>query len=258
MATSDSAPKNVFLTVPLREKVVVHPMALTKQVNDVVLQRLEAKFEGLCSHHGYIRGGSIKVTGISPGQVRSFTLNGDVEYTVDFVADVCNPCKGSLLHARVVNINRFGALAEVYIDNDDSGLNRSPVMEIVIPRIQVAEVSKEPVDESARIDGLHIGTMCTIVVLGKRFQLNDRKLSVLGRLATDDEAAQYQLRLDSEPGGCGALDDCSDADDADDLGASDESSEEDGEEEEENACAADFSDEFAEDTASEDSYNEED
>lgn len=235
-----------FATVPLREKIVLHPASLTSRVNDVVFQRLKNKFEGICSHHGYIRKDSIRVTSMSQGQVRAFSLNGDVEFVVDFSADICNPCKGSFLRARVVNINRFGVLAEVSIDEDDLE-NRSTIMEVVVPRVHVSSLVQDDQqqDDSAKIDALQVGMMIGVEVLGKRFQLNDRKLSVLGRLAEHVEKSYV-----GPPGSMrGDLED-EDESDADGLDEESEKSSED-EDEDEDVVEDDDLNEDGEDFASE-------
>ena len=194
-STSSTHPSNVFFTIPLRENIIIHPSALSADVNEMIYSRLVNKFEGICSHNGYILKNSIKIQNISNGTIRSFTLNGDVEYIVDFVADVCNPYIGSLIEARVANINRFGALAEVYVED---AYQKTTIMEIVIPRVHITTLpsgEQESRDESGKIDALHVGTLITAVVLGKRFQLNDTKQSILARLATADEIANHRLEM---------------------------------------------------------------
>lgn len=172
---------SIFMRVPLREKIVVQPSALTRDVDKVIAERLVHKFEGICAHHGYIRPGSIQIFNTSHGKVRNFSLNGDVEYVLDFYADICNPPKGTVLNAYVVNMNRYGALAEVYMETEtDNVPQRTTIMEIILPRNGMSEASPE-------IDGLNIGMKVAIVIIGKRSTLNDTKLSVLGRLATDQE-----------------------------------------------------------------------
>lgn len=238
---------NVFLTIPLQEKIVVHPSSLSRDVHHVILNRLRSKFEGICSHYGYIREGSIHVSHFSHGRVRAFSLNGDVEFTVDFKADICNPCKGSILKARVVNINRFGALAEVSIEQSD-GMSRQVIMDIIIPRIQMSVILDKNIekDDTARIDALQIGTQVCVEVLGKRFQLNDKKLSVLGRL-TDS------VSTEAAASGIGNIvcsprdnDNDSDVSDPEEI-AEDEFSIEDDDENEDKSAIVKGDDEFSDD-----------
>jgi DNA-directed RNA polymerase subunit E'/Rpb7 len=243
---------SIFMRVPLREKIVVHPSALNKDVDRVIADRLVQKFEGICSHHGYIRAGSIQIFNTSHGKVRMFSLNGDVEYVLDFYADICNPPNGTVLNAYVVNMNRYGALAEVYMETqgaDDGIPQRTTIMEIILPRNDVGDGSTED------IDSLNIGMKVTIVILGKKFSLNETKLSVLGRLATEEEKESISTSVNNNrTADTVDPDDDSVVDDGFDIVESEEndSDEEDKSEFDSVISEEDFGDELAVDNGAED------
>lgn len=173
----------LYTPLLLREKIVLKPESLHSEFEADILAILKRKYEGICSHNGYIKPDSIEIATVSPGHVRSFSLNGDTEYKVTFRAKICSPCNGSVLEARVISINRLGIMAVV--DDPDTG---AQILEIVVIRgfdgvkVNVADVDR-------RIDLVQVGHRLRIEVMGKRFQLGDRKITVVGKIVFEDKNA---------------------------------------------------------------------
>ena len=215
---------DIFTRIAIKETIVLKPNKLDQDYQSSVLQIIKERFEGICSHNGYIRPGSIELVAVTMGQVRAFSLNGDVEFGVQFKADVCSPCNGMLVMAKVVNINRLGIMAVVNSDGADK-----PILEIVIVRgFDGAKVDGTLVDP--RIDAVQIGHVINVEVLGKRFQLNDKKISIIGRIvfekiedvkmsdpnAQDDDSAVFMEDVVEEDDEILTVDENSDSDKDDD------------------------------------------
>ena len=173
--------RGVFSRLALKEAVVLKPRQLDKRYEESVADILKSKYEGICSHNGYIRPGSIELTGVSSGNVRAFTLNGDVEFMAQFTAEVCCPSIGMLLRAKVVNINRLGIMA-VVSDSQDT------ILEIII--VKGFDGTKMTDNGDARLNDVQIGHDVLVEVLGKRFQLNDKKISIVGKIIFDNAKKQ--------------------------------------------------------------------
>ena len=173
--------ESLFLRMLLKEKIKVTPSELSADVRQHIVDRLVAKCEGKCTKHGYVRRGSIEVLKVSLGRVDMATLNGDVVYVTQFSADVCNPCVGSTLKARVVNSNRFGLLAEAGVRDGETGAYTS-VMDIIIAK-QTVSMKSEVDLETVRVND-HV----LVEVMGKKFDLDDQKLSVVGRVLRSSAA----------------------------------------------------------------------
>lgn len=169
MATQD-----IFLRTVLTDKVVLKPWQLSSNSKEVIQFILKNKFEGKCSYHGYIKPGSIKVHNYSMGKVIDSSLNGDVEYFVQYNADICNPAIGSIIPAIVTNKNVFGILAEAFINIPDAKKNVS-ILEIIVVKTHHTEkkIDFDKVKESDLID---------IEIMGKKFELNDKKISAWGKI----------------------------------------------------------------------------
>lgn len=152
---------DIFIDTVLSDKVCLSPSMIREGLKDCILEKLTKKFEEVCTYHGLIRKDSIEIHKYSLGQVRTFSLNGDVIYNVMYKAQVCNPAIGSIIRAKITNMNKFGILAEAL-----------EVLEIIVPR-----------DEDMAIH--NIGDEITISIIGKKFELGDTKISIVGKILSN-------------------------------------------------------------------------
>ncbi len=170
---SSSQEKDIFVRSILTDKVKIKPWDISSNVKEVIQWILENKFEGKCSYHGYIKPKSIKVHMYSLGKVIDMTLNGDVEYTVQYYADICNPAIGSIIPATVTNKNNFGILAEAFINVQ--GKKKESILEVII-------VKSHHTEKSIDFESVQLNQRVNIEIMGKKFELNDRKISAWGKM----------------------------------------------------------------------------
>jgi DNA-directed RNA polymerase subunit E'/Rpb7 len=157
----------------LTERVKLEPSFLHKQFREEVVRRLKIKVEGVCSRHGYIRPDSIEVHKICTGKVELVGLNGNTEFDIVFYADVCNPMLGSVIKCRVSNINKFGILAEA-----------ENVIETIIAKNSVN------IQSDIDLDKIRIGDEIMVEVVGKKYELNEKKISLIGRVVKDPNSSR--------------------------------------------------------------------
>jgi DNA-directed RNA polymerase subunit E'/Rpb7 len=165
----------LFVRSLLRDAVLVKPMFLGSNYREMVQQLMHTKVEGVCSRHGFVMPGSVAVHKVAPGRLEAVSLNGDVRFDMQYYANVCNPPVGTILKARVVNVNKFGILAHsgVLLPNGDF----VPVVETIITKQPVAATAASEID----LDSVAQGDEINVEILGKKFELNDTKISVIGR-----------------------------------------------------------------------------
>ena len=84
------------------------------------------------------------------------------------IAEICNPAQGSIIKCKVKAKNSLGVLAEGYYDN-------IPILEIIIPKISAG------IQSEINIDTINIGDEIKIEVCGKKYQLFDKHISIIGR-----------------------------------------------------------------------------
>ncbi len=209
--------ESLFLRALLKDRVKLRPHELNGNVRDTIAAKLRARVDGVCTRHGLVRPGSVDIVKVSMGRVEMAMLNGDTTYQVQYCADVCNPLAGSVVRARIVNMNKFGILCEAGLTLEDG--RRIPVLEIIVAR-QTVELQSE-VD----LDALHINDDVSVEVLGKKFSIGATKISVVGRVLKNGKGPRS-----SGSGGGAALpsleDEQDESDNGDDSGDLDEEPEE--------------------------------
>jgi DNA-directed RNA polymerase subunit E'/Rpb7 len=171
----------LFVRSLVRDPVLVKPQHIGSNYVEVIERQLRASYEGVCSRHGFIMPGSITVHKVLSGRVEAVSLNGDVRYDVAYFASVCNPPIGSVLDGRVINMNRFGVLVHSGVQSPDGTF--LPVVETIVTRQPIGGL-----DSEVDLDALEVGETVHVQIAGKKFELNDDKISVIGRIvaaATD-------------------------------------------------------------------------
>lgn len=161
---------NIFMKMHLIEKVKLEPAFITKSYREEVLKRLKARVEGICTRHGFIRPGSIELHKVCTGRVELIGLNGNCVFDVHFTADVCNPLLGSVIRCRVTNVNKFGILAEA-----------GSIIEAIIAKNSVNIVS------DVDLEKIRIGDEVMVEVVGKKYELNDKKISLIGKIVRNND-----------------------------------------------------------------------
>lgn len=183
------ADKNdIFTKCLLDDNVKIKPHLLGSNIKTVIKSILVSRYEGKCSHHGYIKKDSIAVYKYSPGVVMASSLNGDILFKVQYYAEVCNPVPETTVTAKVVNHNKFGILAECSVD-------KQTVLEIIIAKNTNTLVSE------VNLQDIKIGDTVTVEVIGKKFELNDKKISVVGRIVSEKRSTKgsaKQVQQDEE------------------------------------------------------------
>jgi DNA-directed RNA polymerase subunit E'/Rpb7 len=196
-----TADNSIYMRMMLCEKIKLEPAFISRQYRDEIMKRLKAKVEGMCSRHGYIKPDSIEIYKICVGRVEMISLNGNTLYDVHFHAEVCNPLLGSVIKCRVANINKFGILAEA--DN---------IIEAIIAKNSVN------IQSDIDLDKVRIGDEVLIEVLGKKYELNDKRISLIGRIVRDSTLkAVPTVSMPTAPGKRINLDNEEDEDEPEDI-----------------------------------------
>ena len=104
-----------FLRAEFVDNVKVHPKDIHNDIAGVILKQLKHAKEGICSNHGYIKKDTIELVKLSCGKVEMSSFHGYLNFLVKYSALVCNPVKGNIVNASVVNINNFGILCSSFM-----------------------------------------------------------------------------------------------------------------------------------------------
>lgn len=147
----------------ITKKIAVPVKYVGININFFLKQILNENFEGKCSAEGYVKYDSCKIITYSCG-----TVTGNLAiFTVVIEYLVCNPAQGMRISCEVKNITNAGIIARI----DDS--KYSPI-NIFIARDHHYNIPY--------FSELKEGDSIMIKVIGNRFELNDKFVSVLGKL----------------------------------------------------------------------------
>jgi DNA-directed RNA polymerase subunit E'/Rpb7 len=210
-----------------KENIKLEPKYVNSNFKNELLNRLKSKVEGVCSKHGYIKHNTIELYKVAPGVVELISLAGHVVYDVYFYADVCNPLVGSIVKARVANINRFAILAEAgyVLDNEQHN-----VLQIIVAKHSIS------IQSDVDLETLKIGDDIKVEIISKKNELGEKKISAIGKVIKETKAVVERSRK-------GVLEDAIDNDQDEDEEVYDEETEGDGDDENEEDAEADNEDE---------------
>lgn len=161
---------DLFLPIRFRTHVQLAPFELGPDMDSILLSKVCARLEGVCSRHGYIRQGTLEIVRRSMGVCMKQHFNGHIRYELVCKGEVCNPPKGAVVEATVKVKNMLGVHAESMDPQ-----SRAPILDIIIPFRSAGIASTVPLEE------VDVGDRVYVEILGKRYQMNDRKICIIGR-----------------------------------------------------------------------------
>lgn len=164
----------LFIPIKFNTSVQLKPNEIGINIEDIIYTKLKNNLENMCSKHGYIKKGSIKIIKRSLGQLKIAHFNGNLAYDLQCSAEICNPAEKSIIKCKVKAKNSMGLLAEGYYDNE-------PILQVIVPKISAGFKSDVNLDE------IKIGENINIEVCGKKFLLYDKYISIIGRVIKDKE-----------------------------------------------------------------------
>jgi DNA-directed RNA polymerase subunit E'/Rpb7 len=163
----------MFLPVRFKTNLQLSPEEFSASFDETILQKLKSTHEGICTRFGYIKPGSIEIIRRSIGMFTKQHFNGHIRFELYCKGEVCNPPQGMVVDGVVKNKNALGLLAASSINIGDDLL---PVLDIIVPR------KSNGIASEVDLDQVEIGDKVLIMVMGKRYQLNDTSISIIGRI----------------------------------------------------------------------------
>lgn len=153
---------SIYGTSMLSRDVMVPFKNIGKDLRPTLEKIIRSHYEGKCGPEGFIRPNSVRILSHTAGVVKA----GQVLFSVAFECLLCNPVAGMLIRCTVKNVTKAGIRAEI-----EDGV--SPV---------VVYVARDHHYMSPAMANLEENDMITVRVIGQRFELNDKYISVIGQL----------------------------------------------------------------------------
>ena len=139
------------------------------------LERLISKdIDGKCIEEGYVRAGSVRILTYSSGRCSA----SDVMFEVVFECQVCCPVEGMHIDCVAEEITETAGIRAETVDKP------SPV---------VVYVARDHHISNSLFPAVTAGQKIKVRVIGQRYELNDKYVSVIGELI-EDKAEKYRER----------------------------------------------------------------
>ena len=143
------------------------PMTMVgKNIEEIIEKKVVLLYEGKCVVEGYIKLGSIKIITFSSGII----AGNNIRFQVVFECQVCCPVEGMLVTCVAKNITKAGIRAE--------SVNETPTPFVVF-------VARDHYYNQAAFSKIQEGDTFTARVIGQRFELNDKYISIIAEVVID-------------------------------------------------------------------------
>ena len=162
----------LYQTVYVRRTAKLSPRELVSNLDDILLNKLRSELEDKCIKEGYVRKGSVQLMRRSLGCMDEDQFTGDVHYRFLLSLQVCNPNVGMVVRTMVYQNNKIGILSTF-----------GP-LQVLLPR--EVHSNKDIFANKKR------GDFVDVVLLGKKFKLDDKKIMCFG-IWKDDTVAVRQM-----------------------------------------------------------------
>jgi DNA-directed RNA polymerase subunit E'/Rpb7 len=152
----------IYMSSMITRKVSIPMDKIGKNIKPLLEKNISSQLEGKCSVEGYIKPSSIKILTYSNG-----IINGsNVLFEVVFECLICSPVEGMHIDAIAKNITKAGIRAEYQ----------------EIPTPVVIFIARDHHYKSTYFSEVKEGDTIKVRVIGQRFELNDKYISVIAEL----------------------------------------------------------------------------
>jgi len=183
--------------IPTMSKVIKKPKTLGTYYQAVLARRIsvgignvggnmrqilenvaEKTFAGKCGPEGYIKPGSVKIQAIGAPILKADT----VMFQVTLECLICNPVEGMIVNCVVKNVTKAGIRAEVPEGADGQ---QTPM---------VIFISRDHHYNDAQLNNIAQDDNIQVKVIGSRFMLNDKYVSVIAQLVDKPTVVEKPTR----------------------------------------------------------------
>ena len=160
---------SIYSRCLITRNIVLPITNIGKNIKEVIEENIKSNFEGKCLVEGFIKPNSAKIITYSSGIIYR---GSSVSFVVIFECDVCFPVEGMLVSCIAKNITKAGIRAESASD---------------VPSPVVVFIAKDHHYNVAHFNDVKEGDKINVRVIGQRFELNDKYVSIIGELVKEKE-----------------------------------------------------------------------
>ena len=153
----------------ITRNIVLPITNIGKNIKEVIEENIKSNFEGKCLVEGFIKPNSAKIITYSTGIIYR---GSSVSFEVIFECEVCFPVEGMLVSCVAKNITKAGIRAESATE---------------VPSPVVVFIAKDHHYNVSHFNDVKEGDKINVRVIGQRFELNDKFVSIIGELVKEKE-----------------------------------------------------------------------
>jgi DNA-directed RNA polymerase subunit E'/Rpb7 len=161
--------QSVYSRGLITKKIILPITTIGSNLKETIEENIVSNYEGKCSVEGYIKLGSSKIITYSSGIIER---GSNIIFEVVFECDICFPVEGMLISCIAKNITKAGIRAE---------------SSMYVPSPIVIFIAKEHHPNVSYFSEVKQGDNLNVRVIGQRFELNDKYISIIGELIKDKE-----------------------------------------------------------------------
>jgi hypothetical protein len=138
-----------------------------KNIKETLEKAIAFNFEGKCLVEGFIKPNSSKIITYSSGLIERGNI---ISFEIIFECDICFPVEGTKISCIAKNITKAGIRAESAFD---------------VPSPIVVFIARDHHYNMAEFGAVKEDDKFTVRVIGQRFELNDKFISIIGELVKE-------------------------------------------------------------------------
>jgi hypothetical protein len=138
-----------------------------KNIKETLENSIVFNFEGKCLVEGFVKPNSSKIIAYSSGLIERGNL---ISFEIIFECDICFPVEGTKITCIAKNITKAGIRAESAFD---------------VPSPIVVFIARDHHYNVADFGSIKEDDKFTVRVIGQRFELNDKFISIIGEFVKE-------------------------------------------------------------------------
>lgn len=159
--------KPVYSRGLITRNIVLSITNIGKNIKETLEHSIAFNFEGKCLVEGYIKPDSSKIITYSSGLIER---GNQISFEIIFECDICFPVEGTKITCVAKNITKAGIRAESAYD---------------VPSPIVVFIARDHHYNIADFGSIKEDDKFTVRVIGQRFELNDKFVSIIGELVKE-------------------------------------------------------------------------
>ena len=159
--------KPIYSRGLITRNVILPITNIGKNIKETLENSIAFNFEGKCLVEGFIRPNSSKIITYSSGLIER---GNQISFEIIFECDICFPVEGTKINCIAKNITKAGIRAESAFD---------------VPSPIVVFIARDHQYNIADFGSIKEDDKFTVRVIGQRFELNDKFVSIIGELVKE-------------------------------------------------------------------------